>query len=135
VTGHTEKSRHTFPAAMRVKLQRDFDRIYRARASVSDHRLVVYAAPNELGHSRLGLAVSRKLGNAVVRNRYKRLLREAFRLDQNELPRGYDFILIPRSGSGPAELQQYRISFGALAAKAVARWDRKQANRDQGDAG
>jgi RNase P protein component len=51
---------------------------------------------NDLGRRRLGLSVGKKLGGAVVRNRYKRVLREAFRLSQHELPEGYDYILIPR---------------------------------------
>jgi ribonuclease P protein component len=60
----------------------------------------MYAARNELGHARLGLAVSRKVGQAVHRNRWKRALREAFRLTQPELP-PLDLICLPRSPSDP----------------------------------
>ena len=62
--------------------------------------LVVYAAPNDVGHARLGLTVSRKVGSAVCRNRWKRLLREAFRLSQQELP-ALDLICIPRPQAQP----------------------------------
>src|SRR5262249_38391896 len=56
---------------------------------------------NDLPHSRLGLSVSRDCGNAVVRNRWKRLLREAFRLSRQKLPEGLDFIVVPRAEQPP----------------------------------
>ena len=58
--------------------------------------LVVYYRPNELGITRVGLAVSRKMGGAVQRNRCKRLLREVFRLDQHRYQPGYDLVWVAR---------------------------------------
>jgi ribonuclease P protein component len=58
--------------------------------------LVMYAVPNELGHPRLAIAMKRAVGTAVKRNRIKRLLREAYRLHQHDLPRGYDFVVVVR---------------------------------------
>lgn len=58
--------------------------------------LNVYALPNELGRPRLGLAISRRVGPAVLRNRVKRRLREAFRLLQHDLPTGYDLVISAR---------------------------------------
>ncbi|MCG3180407.1 MAG: Ribonuclease P protein component [Phycisphaerae bacterium] len=124
--------RFRFPASMRIKRQGDFDRIYNARCSVADRILICYAAANALPHPRVGLSVSRKLGPAVVRNRFKRLLREAFRLARHDLQAGFDYILIPRTPEGPASLADYRRSVATLTAKAVARWARRQA-RDAGD--
>src|SRR5262245_25096124 len=92
----------TFPQSRRMKTPAESDRCYARTRSASDGVLVVYACENDLPHPRLGCSVSRKVGGAVVRNRYKRLFREAFRLCQHDLPAGVDFILIPRQGPEPS---------------------------------
>jgi ribonuclease P protein component len=79
----------------------DFRRVYDRRRSASDNWLIVYACPNGLPYLRLGLSVSRKVGNAVRRNRIRRLYREAFRLTRQEMPVGLDIVLIPRSPDEP----------------------------------
>ena len=56
----------TFPKKDRLRSAADFKRVYDRKCSVSDAWLIVYGLPNELGHSRVGLSVSRKIGNAVV---------------------------------------------------------------------
>ena len=80
----------------------DFRRVYARRCAASDAWLLVQACPNSLAFSRLGLSVSRKYGNAVKRNRLRRLYREAFRLSKHELPTGLDLVLIPRSPNEPS---------------------------------
>ncbi len=75
--------------------------------------------PNDLPHPRLGLSVSRKVGGAVVRNRWKRLLREVFRITREQLPVGVDLVVIPRPGAEPTLAGLLR-SLPRLAAK-VAR--------------
>jgi len=85
-----------------VRRDADFQRAYRRRLVASDANLVVYGYENGLPHPRLGLSVSRKVGNAVVRNRWKRLIREAFRLTRPELAEGLDLIVIPRPDQQPA---------------------------------
>jgi ribonuclease P protein component len=97
----------------------DFKQVYDSRCSVSDGRLIVYGRSNGLPHARLGLSVSRKAGPAVVRNRLRRLYREAFRLSRAELPSGLDLILIPRAGRTP-ELAELCASLRNLV-PAVAR--------------
>ncbi|MEO2089082.1 MAG: ribonuclease P protein component [Gemmataceae bacterium] len=109
---------YRFPQHLRLKTPPQFKAVYDRKRSVSDGVLVVYAAANGLPHPRVGLSVSRKVGNAVARNRYKRLFREAFRLLQHELPPGLDFILIPRSGPEPT-LEQVKASLAKLAGDAT----------------
>jgi ribonuclease P protein component len=89
-----------FPKRLRLLKPPEFERVMAARASASDGLVRMYGAANELGHPRLGLMVSRKVGSATARNRWKRALREAFRLGQHELP-DCDIICIPQRDATP----------------------------------
>lgn len=102
----------------RLRKSADFRRVYDRRAAASDELLLVYAAENDLDRRRVGISVSRKWGKAVRRNRIKRLLREAFRLNKTALPEGVDLVLIPRTGQ-PASLDQWGRSLCRLAHRAA----------------
>ena len=102
----------------------EFQRVYQARCSASDARLIVYGAPNGLGHARVGLSVSRKIGGAVYRNRLRRLYREAFRLSRAELPSNLDLIVLPRSKVEPT-LAQVRDSLRYLCGNVAKRLARR----------
>ena len=84
-----------------LRRTKDFRLVYDRRRSVSDQWLIVYARENNLPHLRLGLSVSRKVGQATHRNRLRRLYREAFRLTRHEMPIGLDLVLIPRQNALP----------------------------------
>ena len=88
-----------FPKMNRLRKSPEFKAVFDARNVASDGVLLVFALPNELGRSRLGLSVSRKVGNAVVRNRWKRLIREAFRRNKHEISRNVDLVIIPQRGA------------------------------------
>jgi ribonuclease P protein component len=109
-----------FTKSQRLLRPAEFQQVFDLRCSQSDRLLVVYARPNQLEHSRLGLVVSRKCGRAVRRNRWKRLLREAFRLHQHQIPHPLDLVVIPRSAAPPS-LDVVAKSLSNLAVRLKAR--------------
>jgi len=105
-----------FGRELRIQKPADFDRVYQARVYAADDVLVINGDANGLDHPRLGLSVSKKVGNAVVRNRWKRLIREAFRLSQVELPAGIDLIVRPQKDAA-ADFAAICRSLPALATR------------------
>lgn len=91
----------------RVKREKDFQAIFRAGSSCANRRFVVYSLENEQGHFRLGLSVSKKLGNAVTRNRIKRQLRHLIAEVGQDLPQK-DLVLIARKGVEELTYQELR---------------------------
>lgn len=86
-----------FPKTLHLRKDAEFQRVYAARVYAADDVLVVNGCENGLAYPRLGLSVSRKVGNAVVRNAWKRRIREAFRLSRERLPVGVDFVIRPQT--------------------------------------
>jgi len=117
-----------FGRAQRLKGKKAFARVFGGRCSASTGLLVVYAVKNDLPQARLGLVVGKKHGGAVRRNRIKRLLREAFRLEGDALPTGHDLVCIPRIGE-IGTLTAYRRAMHVAASRAVARCKTAQNNR------
>ena len=90
----------TFPQSHRLKTPAAFDRCYKRKRSASDDVLIVYACENGLPHPRLGCSVSKKVGNAVVRNRARRRLRAAASQILPLLGRpGHDYVLVARAST------------------------------------
>ena len=110
-----QKSRQLLPST-RLQRSRDFAEIYAQRRTAGDAHLLIFARRSRLPHARFGVSISRKHGCAVVRNRKRRLLREAFRLNRIHLPEGLDLILIPRQRLD-SQLTDYSRSLVRLAEK------------------
>ena len=89
----TPPRRWLFPRRHRLTRPDQFNRVYGEGRRTRQGPLVVHALPNDCGHPRLGLSVSKKVGNAVDRNRVKRRLRDAFRHLQTQLPGSYDLVI------------------------------------------
>jgi len=95
-----------FPAHERVRKRSEYQEIQSRARRVSTPRfvLLVYARPEATG-ARLGVVVSRRVGNAVVRNRTKRLIREAFRATRDLWPADVDVVVVARRPPGDATLE------------------------------
>lgn len=88
------------PPERRIRHRNEFQDVFQNGSVVFDSMLVVHAL-RSTGWTRLGISVSRKTGKAVHRNRWKRLIREAFRLNYHRLPQNVCLIVRPRKGATP----------------------------------
>ncbi|HEY6452462.1 MAG TPA: ribonuclease P protein component [Steroidobacteraceae bacterium] len=103
-----------FPRARRVRKAGEFKRIYAGGRRLANEFFTVNVQPNALGAPRLGLSVAvRTMGNAVERNRVRRLIRESFRLNQTHLP-ALDIVIGVRPDSRAAAPAQLRASLEGL---------------------
>jgi len=103
-----------FGAELRLRSKPQFDAIYAAGRRIDDRFFSLRVKPNELGQPRLGLAVAVKTaGNAVVRNRLRRLVRESFRLAQHELP-AVDLVVAAKFPAVEAPAATLRASLATL---------------------
>ncbi len=114
-----------FPKMQHLRRPSQFRRVYERRRSVSDAWIIVYGCENGLEYLRLGLSVSRKKGPAVVRNRLRRLYREAFRLTRAQLPTGLDLVIVPRD-TARVTLDDLKKSLLNLVGTLAARLRKRQ---------
>jgi len=113
------------PAEQRLRENRDFRLIYARGRSHADSLAVIYVMRRNGDHAnaapgrRIGFVVSKKLGDAVVRNRIKRRMREALRLRLPDLREGpFDIIFVGRTGAKGAEWSAIQVSVGELLRRA-----------------
>lgn len=82
-----------------LKKNKDFQIVYKKGRSLANKCLVMYVLKNEIGKNRLGISVSKKVGNSVVRHHLTRLVRESYRLSEEHFRCGYDIVVIVRTGA------------------------------------
>lgn len=99
--------RATFPRSHRLTGRLQFGRVFAGKVRRSRGPLVIYAWPNALEHARIGISMNRRVGSAPLRNRIKRLLREAYRLNRHTLPAGFDLVIVVQRHC-PLPLDEYQ---------------------------
>jgi ribonuclease P protein component len=80
-----------------LKNSREFSQVYNHRESLANKYLVMYIQPNDQVYSRIGISVSKKVGNSVIRHRITRLIRESYRLNKDKLKDGYNIVVVARN--------------------------------------
>lgn len=100
-----------------LKLNHIFRRLYRSNGQANSC-LVLYARKNRSDTNRVGITVSKKLGKAVVRNRVRRRIREAYRLNEEKFLSGWDIVIVARSRAVEVSFQKITESLLSLAERA-----------------
>ena len=95
----------------------EFERVYRQGTACRGRLFSVHAFPNELGTPRLGLSVSRKVGNAVTRSAVRRRLREVFHSTLSEIPGNWDLVVSARPAAAEAALRELKEEFARALGK------------------
>jgi len=117
---------------VRLLTRSQFERAMRGGMRAVDRRLVLWGRLNALAETRLGITVGKRHGDAVRRNRAKRLLREAFRLSRAQLPGGLDLVVSPHPGSR-LKLDEAIESLVGLTRRVFGRLHSAEAQRPGGD--
>ncbi|MCG7408390.1 ribonuclease P protein component [Paenibacillus sp. ACRRX] len=103
----------------RLKDRADFSRVYRYGRSWANHQLVLYVFPRPaVERFRVGVSTSKKIGNAVVRNRMRRVIKEVVRLNSDRVISHVDLVFIVRKGAVDMDYEQLRKSVLHVCRKA-----------------
>lgn len=94
---------------------RDFANVYQNGVSKADRFLVVYLLPNQTDRNRIGISVSKKVGNSVIRHHLKRLIKESYRLHEDMFGIGLDIVVVVRVAAKNAAYRQIEHSLLYLA--------------------
>ena len=106
-----------FPRSARLLANSQFKAVLARRLVARDEVLVLYARENGLDYARLGISISKSGTNAVIRNRIKRLLREAFRQNRHIIPAGFDYVATIAAGRGQTVGNKAKVKAGVKALK------------------
>lgn len=115
------------------KKNSDFQLVYRKGTSFANRYLVMYVRKNQLEKNRLGISVSKKVGNSVVRHRITRLIRESYRLNEELFQRGLDIVVIARVNAKDNRYAQIERAMVHLAEKHQITGNKNEKNFDQID--
>lgn len=110
----------SFSKTDRIVSSDDFTVALRAGHCAADGTLVVFAVPSGEQRTRIGITIPKRTGCAVVRNRWKRLIRESFRTQRGRIPTGFDFVVRPKKGAEP-DWEAVKKSLPKMAQKAAKR--------------
>lgn len=94
-----------------IKKNRDFQKIYDTGKSYANRQLVMYVSENLIEDTRIGISVSKKVGNSVVRHHMTRLIREIFRLNRENIRQGLDIIVVVRVAAKTSDYKQLEGAF------------------------
>ena len=100
-----------------LKKNRDFQSVYRRGKSYGNKYLVMYLLPNQTESNRIGISVSKKVGNSIVRHHLTRLIRESYRLHEENFQRGSDMVVVARTAAKDKtyhEIESALIQLGRL---------------------
>lgn len=100
-----------------LKKNEEFKEVYKRGKSLANRFLVLYVKKNNLGRNRVGISVSKKVGNSVVRHRIKRLIREVYRLHEEYFHIGYDLVFIARVNAKDCAYNSIESAIYDLAGK------------------
>ena len=106
-----------YPHSESLKKNRDFQLLYKEGKSCANRYLVLYVKENGLEKNRLGVSVSKKVGNSIVRHRITRLIRESYRLHEDMFNSGLDMVVIARVSAkdrGMREIESALLHLGKL---------------------
>lgn len=113
---HNSLKTFCFPKSARLLSREDFQRVYHARNRFSGEVVVIDYRSTKQVFPRLGITVSRRFGKAFLRNHFKRLVRESFRLNRVHFPLGFEINVSPRQGNTLPSMEQIVADFLNLAA-------------------
>ena len=116
-----------------IRDDRVFRYLYRKGASVATSTVVVYCRKNRQSVNHLGLTTAKKIGNAVQRNRAKRVMREAYRLLEHKLTTNCDIVLVARSKTPFAPMDEVKSDLMYAFEKAGMIAEKQEQNENQSD--
>ena len=94
-----------------IKKNNDFQKVYRTGRSFANRLLVMYVMKAEREDTRIGISVSKKVGNSVVRHHVTRLVRESYRLNKNKVKTGLDIVVVARAAAKESDFKKIESAY------------------------